>query len=170
MHMTGLLAAGVRTALAEIVPHAKAIENRQVRHEADRLLKSLPEEEVLLPNRKLAAWFPLGDGLREHLERTRRGRLTRESHNLFRAGYDADTHAQFRHVIQSWMEGRSEYSRQLAEYYSWVLDRSPDELSNSNSYWMQPRRDFLARFFSREPELEKKFRAWIEERIAQRPS
>ena len=144
-------------------PRAKALGQRQFRHQTKQLIASQPEEVLQLPERPLWTWGKSGVRLPEHLKRTKRHRIEREAHNLFRRGYDSATHARFRRVVQSWMEGASEQSESLAEFYLGVLGQFPSELEGPpyGQGWLPQRRDFLRQFFSKEPELKRRFQNWI---------
>jgi hypothetical protein len=142
-------------------PRVKAFGQREIRHIAKQLLSSQPEEVLQLPAR--TRWRPMKSAvpLPEHLESTRRQRIEREAHNLFRKGYSPATHARFRRVIESWIQGGSEQSASLAEFYVSVLNAFPGETWGSDGRSMAPRRDFLNQFFDREPALKRSFQQWI---------
>jgi hypothetical protein len=144
-------------------PRAKAFGQREFRRISKQLLASQPEEVLQLPqDRTRRTWQKSGIDLPEHLQSTRIQRDQREAHNIVRRGYTPATHERFRRVLESWMKGRSEHSSSLAEYYSGVLTRFPDELQwKSTSQLLIARRAFLNRFFSKEPELKERFQNWI---------
>ena len=144
-------------------PRVKALGQRQLRRRSKQLITSQPAEVLQLPERPLWTWQKSGVRLPEHLKRTKRHRIEREAHNLFRKGYDPATHARFRRVMQSWMEGATEQSASLAEFYLGVLSHFPGERKDppSGQAWLPQRRDFLRQFFSEEPELKSRFQSWI---------
>jgi hypothetical protein len=61
------------------------------------------------------------------------------------------------------MEGGSEHSASLAEFYLGVFTQFPTELKGPpyGQGWLPQRRDFLRQFFSKEPELKRRFQNWI---------
>jgi hypothetical protein len=59
------------------------------------------------------------------------------------------------------MEGGSDQSASLAEFYHGVSHQFPDESEGHDQRWLAERRDFLRRFFSKEPELKRSFESWI---------
>ena len=143
-------------------PLVKAAGNRVLRRTAKQLLGSQPEEGVQLPERPRRTWFKTSVDLSRHLAKTRQARIEREAHNLFRRGYGPATHARFRQVVLSWIEGRTEKSAALASFQAIVLIPPPkgvDVSKHRPDLW--ERNYFLRRFFSKEPDLKRRFEAWL---------
>jgi hypothetical protein len=141
-------------------PRVKARGQREFRRTAKQLLTSQPEAVLQLPQVRIRrTWLKRGVPLPKHLEATQRHRIEREAWNLFRKGYGPATHARFRRVLQSWMQGNTEQSSSLAEFYFGILNQFPDELPGQE--WYALHRGFLRNFFSSEPELKRDFQNWI---------
>jgi hypothetical protein len=139
-------------------PQVKASVQRELRRTAKQLLTSQPEDVLQLPEiRTKREWRKTSVPLPHHLADTRQQRIERESHNLFRRGYGVATHARFRHVLCSWMMGRSEDSAALARFYSGILNGFSDELHRD----YRKHSSFLYQFFQTEPELKREFEEWI---------
>jgi len=137
-------------------PRVKARGQRKLRRTAKQMLASQPEEVQLLPDgRARGTWSKSGVRLPEHLESTQRARIQREAHNLFRRGYGPATHARFARVVRSWMNGASERSASLAEFYFNEL------MDSTRPAGIDRRREFLDQFFGQEPELKAEFQNWI---------
>ncbi len=144
-------------------PRTKAQGQRQLRRVSKQLLTTEPEETLQLPNRTRLGWCKSSVGLPEHLERTKRNRIEREAHNIFRKGYSTITHARFRDVVNTWMNGVSPQTALLADFYHNVLNGFPDEAQGTpyGQGWLPQRREFLRRFFDQEPDLRRSFEEWI---------
>ena len=142
-------------------PRVKALGKRQLRHVSKQALAFQPEETLQLPERTQFRWGKTSVKLREHVTWTQVSRLQREAHNIFRRGYCPATHARFKRVMQSWLEGHSEQSSALAAFYAGVLNRFPDELE-AGEMRLRDRRDFLEKFFSKEPALKRDLETWID--------
>ncbi|HEY1337438.1 MAG TPA: hypothetical protein VGF59_08005 [Bryobacteraceae bacterium] len=143
-------------------PLLKAAGNRALRRTAKQLLESQPEEAVQLPTRPGRTWFKTSQGLATHLTETRQRRIEREAQNIFRRGYGPRTHACFRRVVLSWVEGRTEKSAALASFQAIVLIPPPKGVDVSKyrpDLW--ERNYFLRRFFSKEPDLKRRFERWL---------
>jgi hypothetical protein len=97
-------------------PRAKAQDHRQLRRRSNQMLASEPEETVQLPTRMKRGWVKSSQRLPDYLERTKINRITREANNIFRRGYNYATHTRFRRVLQTWMNGDTQYSSALADY------------------------------------------------------
>lgn len=142
-------------------PRVKAFGQRELRRISKQLLAWKPEEVLQLPTRARWTWQKSGIRLPEHLEATKRQRIEREAHNIFRRGYSPATHARFRSVLQSWISGSSEYSSSVARFYLSVLnlaDKLHPPVYGPGS--LHQRRDFLRQFFAKEPGLERDFQNW----------
>jgi len=59
------------------------------------------------------------------------------------------------------MEGGSQYSAQLAEYYHGILNGFPGEIQLACTGPLDRTREFVVRFFHKEPALRRRFEAWI---------
>ena len=129
-------------------PRVKALGQRQLGRTSRQMLASQPEDVLQLPERSGGVWRKSGVRLSEHLQSTRRDRIEREAHNIFRRGYGPATHARFRRVVQSWMNGGSEQSASLAEFYSGVVNQFPDDPQGSDCRGsLFERHYFLRQFF-----------------------
>ncbi len=150
-------------AARKVRPRFKAAIKRKLRRTARQILASEPEEVLQLPERPARKWQKTSVPLTRHLAETRRRRIEFEAHNIFRSGYGPKTHARFRRVLESWMQGGSEQSAALAALYRTIFN--PDEHGIQPFYAWRPsyeRLYFLNRFFSREPELKIRFDLWID--------
>jgi hypothetical protein len=153
-------------------PQVKAQGNRQLRRRANQLLAAEPGEIVQLPRRMNRDWLKSSQRLPDYLERTKINHITREANNIFRRGYSYATHTRFRRVLKTWMNGDTQYSSALADYYHGLLNGFPQELHAASilaDKWswggylrLSERRRFLKRFFSVEPDLKHQFQNWIE--------
>jgi len=126
------------------------------------MLASQPEEVLQLQERPKRKWRKTGVPLSERLMATRKKRIEREAHNIFRKGYGPATHARFRRVVESWMKGESEHSSALADLYRKLLN--PDDEGIQAFFgpeYSYERGYFLRKFFSREPALQRDFDEWI---------
>ena len=143
-------------------PRFKARAKRQLRRAAKQMLASQSEEVLQLQERPKRTWQKTGVPLSEHLTATQKKRIDCEAHNIFRRGYGPATHARFRHVLESWMKGESEYSSALADLYRKLLNPDDEGIrAFFGSEYSYERGYFLRQFFSREPALKRDFDEWI---------
>jgi len=139
-------------------PEVKALNHRQKRHAVNRVAESEAEQGAI--ERTIGGSHGRDtDPLQERVQFKLNARVQRESHNIFRSGYSAETHARFRRVLMTWMQGRSRHLVDLARFYrSYFEEEIPIACRT-----VDVRRDFLTQFFAKEPALERRFRRWIQQ-------
>jgi hypothetical protein len=143
-------------------PRVKARAQRHLRRKSRQQLASEPEEVLQLEAKPRRTWQKTGIPLPKHLIATRKTRIERAAHNIFKKGYGPTTHARFRRVVESWIQGGSAQSAALADLYDAMFH--PEERGIQPFFgpeWAYQRDYFLRQFFRREPELKRRFDRWI---------
>jgi len=125
-------------------PLVKAIRKRKLRRTSNQMLSSVPEDILQLPKRPRRTWQKTSMSLPEYIRSVEQNRVERTAHNLFRRGYNPATHARFRRVIESWMEGDSAKSAALAAFHCGVLNGFPDEFGRLRFHGGLPERRYSA--------------------------
>jgi hypothetical protein len=143
-------------------PLVKARGRRELRRVSKLLLASQPEEVLQMPGLFRQTWHGRSISLPEHLERVKRRRIEREEQNVSRARYGPESAARFRRIVKSLMKDGRNRSAALAEFYSGVLNRFPDETQGREFFpGLTELREMVARAFANSPGLKLRFQKWI---------
>ena len=105
--------------------------------------------------------------LREWVNRQHQERITSTAWNYFKTPYNAELHRKrFAAFLSSLVDGRTAYSREVAQFLKQLLDRPAGkrdaEGATIGPYWRIGSEYWLYAFFADEPDWETRLRAWIE--------